>query len=270
MRKAGDRILAAIQGLVTASRNFKEASSQGNGLGQQAADLHTMREKLEALANAQHLLRDWTTWCSVKRRAIASNLSLLFLVELIEAGKVQSDQARAAFRLGDCAPLVASKSYSDANPVLRNFRRFQHENAIKEYREIDDLVRSHSTQRVISAIAHGLPAVQSVPRNSELGLLRHQMELQRPSQSIRHMISKMPQSFSKLAPCMLMSPLSIAQDPPPDQALFDVVIFDEASQITTWDAVGAIARARQTIIVGDPNNCHRLTSSDATKMMGRR
>ena len=78
------------------------------------------------------------------------------------------------------------------------------------------------------------------------------MELQRPSQSIRDMIGRMPQSFSKLAPCMLMSPLSIAQYLPPDQALFDVVIFDEASQITTWDAVGAIARARQTIIVGDP------------------
>src|SRR5690606_34510013 len=44
----------------------------------------------------------------------------------------------------------------------------------------------------------------------------------------------------------------IAQYLPPDQALFDVVIFDEASQITTWDAVGAIARARQTVIVGDP------------------
>src|SRR3546814_20053319 len=66
------------------------------------------------------------------------------------------------------------------------------------------------------------------------------------------MIGKMPESFSKLAPCMLMSPLSIAQYFPPSHALFDVVIFDEASQITTWDAVGAIARGRQTIIVGDP------------------
>ncbi len=37
-----------------------------------------------------------------------------------------------------------------------------------------------------------------------------------------------------------------------NQAIFDVVIFDEASQITTWDAIGAIARGRQTIIVGDP------------------
>ena len=47
-------------------------------------------------------------------------------------------------------------------------------------------------------------------------------------------------------------PLSIAQYLPPDHALFDVVIFGEASQIATWDAVGAIARARQTVVGGDP------------------
>jgi superfamily I DNA and/or RNA helicase len=61
-----------------------------------------------------------------------------------------------------------------------------------------------------------------------------------------------PESFGKLAPCVLMSPLSIAQYLPTHQALFDVVIFDEALQIATWDAVGAIARGHQTIIVGDP------------------
>ena len=66
---------------------------------------------------------------------------------------------------------------------------------IADFREIDDLVRAQATARVIGAIAHGLPAVQSVPRNSELGLLRHQMELQRPSQSIRDMIGKMPAVF---------------------------------------------------------------------------
>jgi len=62
----------------------------------------------------------------------------------------------------------------------------------------------------------------------------------------------MPETFSKLAPCVLMSPLSTAQYLPTGQATFDIVIFDEASQITTWDAIGAIARGRQTIIVGDP------------------
>nr|WP_268744184.1 AAA domain-containing protein [Limimaricola cinnabarinus] len=49
-----------------------------------------------------------------------------------------------------------------------------------------------------------------------------------------------------------MSPLSVAQYLPAGQPAFDVVIFDEASQITTWDAIGAIARGRQAIVVGDP------------------
>jgi very-short-patch-repair endonuclease len=248
VRQAGNRLLAAIQGLETACRLFADVSGRELAQEQEGVDLKTLWEKLEELANARNLLRDWAAWCRVRNRAMAANLSPL--VEEIEKGRLRPDEAQVAFRLGYARwwlPKVL-----DADPVLRNFRRFQHENAIKEFREIDDLVRSHATQRVISAIAHGLPPVQSVPRNSELGLLRHQMELQRPSQSIRDMIGKMPQSFAKLAPCMLMSPLSIAQYLPPNQALFDVVIFDEASQITTWDAVGAIARARQTIIVGDP------------------
>ena len=78
------------------------------------------------------------------------------------------------------------------------------------------------------------------------------MSLKRPSKSIREVIAGMPETFGKLAPCLLMSPLSIAQYLPINQSLFDVVVFDEASQIATWDAIGAIARGKQTIIVGDP------------------
>ena len=46
--------------------------------------------------------------------------------------------------------------------------------------------------------------------------------------------------------------MSIAQFLPADQALFDLVIFDEASQIAPWDAIGSIARGKQVVIAGDP------------------
>jgi superfamily I DNA and/or RNA helicase len=69
---------------------------------------------------------------------------------------------------------------------------------------------------------------------------------------IRKLPPEMGEAFARLAPRMLMSPLSIAQYLPPDQALFDLVIFDEASQIAPWDAIGAMARGRQVIIAGDP------------------
>lgn len=246
--QAGAKLLAARQGFEGARSRFAKAAGRDITLEAAPDALATLSALLTALVEARHLLRDWSAWRRVRNRAIASGLGAL--VDQIEAGVVSADGARKAFRLGYARwwlPIAL-----DSDPVLRDFRRFQHENAIAEFREIDDLVRTHATSRVIGALAHNLPPVQSVPRNSELGLLRYQMELQRPSQSIRDMISKMPESFAKLAPCMLMSPLSIAQYLPPHQALFDVVIFDEASQITTWDAVGAIARGRQTIIVGDP------------------
>lgn len=244
----GAKLLAAREGFETARERFEVAAGRKIGTVEEVNALVGLSERLTELAASRHLLRDWSTWCRVRNRATGSGLGPLVL--RLENGEIEANRARDAFRLGYARwwlPPVL-----DRDPVLREFRRFQHENDLHEFREIDDLVRSHAAGRVREAIAHGLPAVQSVPRNSELGLLRHQMELQRPSQSIRDMIGKMPESFSKLAPCMLMSPLSIAQYFPPDQALFDVVIFDEASQITTWDAVGAIARARQTIIVGDP------------------
>ena len=245
VRQVGARLLGAQHGLQAARERFAEISKKEVSAELELPDVIA---QVSALLERRHLLRDWAAWCSMRRRARLHGLGPL--IDALEAGAIAPEGTRNAFRVA-YARWWLPKAL-DGDPVLREFRRFQHENAIREFREIDDLVRTHATRRVISAVAHGLPSVTGVPRNSELGLLRHQMELQRPSQSIRDMIGKLPQAFPKLAPCMLMSPLSIAQYLPPNQALFDVVIFDEASQITTWDAVGAIARGRQTIIVGDP------------------
>ena len=52
---------------------------------------------------------------------------------------------------------------------------------------------------------------------------------------------------------MLMSPISVAQYIDPSFPKFDLVIFDEASQLPTSEAVGTIARGQNVIVVGDPN-----------------
>lgn len=193
-------------------------------------------------------LKCWTAWCDVKQRATAVGLTPL--ITELESRRIQPDESSALFRLAYARwwlPLAI-----DRNSTLRGFHRFKHEEAIRDFSRIDDLARVTASARAREAVAHDLPAPDGVAKQSELGLLRHQMKLKRPSKSIREMIGSMPESFGKLAPCLLMSPLSIAQYLPANQSTFDVVIFDEASQITTWDAVGAIARGRQTIIVGDP------------------
>lgn len=248
IRPAARQFLSAMEVFEHDRLAFSQLAGKAAELGPGTERLSTLRAALTELKDARALLRDWAVWCGLRQRAMV--LGLDPLVESLEQDLVPSDQIKEVFRIAYARwwlPRVL-----DADPALREFRRFRHENTVATFRELDDLVRVHASQRVRHAIAHGLPPVQGVPRQSELGLLRHQMDLQRPRKSIREMIAAMPETFSKLAPCMLMSPLSIAQYLPPDKALFDVVIFDEASQITTWDAVGAIARARQTIIVGDP------------------
>jgi very-short-patch-repair endonuclease len=234
--------------LLNALSNFEAVAGHHLTVRTRPDFLSELGDQMEELEQARGLFRDWSTWCAVRSRANARGLAPL--VTDVENGSIEAGSSLQAFRLGYVRwwlPLAI-----DASLELRNFRRFEHEHAVADFRAADDLVRAHATDKVVSSLVHGLPPSESVPRQSELGLLRHQMGLKKPSRSIRDMIGAMPESFGKLAPCILMSPLSIAQYLPAQQALFDVVIFDEASQIATWDAVGAIARGHQTIIVGDP------------------
>ena len=198
------------------------------------------------LANKHHL-GTWTRWCETRSRAESSGLG--DLAERIETGDI-TEPAIDAFR---CAyarwwlPLAL-----DASPPLCRFLHWEHEDIIQAFSDLDAKAARIAPVEVIRRIHHQLPGKDAVPRNSELGTLRHQLGLQRPSMPIRTLLGKLTETLPRLAPCVLMSPLSIAQYLPAGQAAFDLVIFDEASQITTWDAVGAIARARQSIVVGDP------------------
>lgn len=208
----------------------------------------------DATAQAQRVLsertslKQLTAWTAMRLRAEQAGLSAF--IEALETGSLKSADAAEAFELAYARwwlPTIVDK-----RQPIRDFQKIRHEEAIEKFCRLDDRARQLAAPQACRAVLHGLPPSDQVSRKSELGLLRHQLGLKRPSRSIREMIAGMPETFGKLAPCLLMSPLSIAQYLPADQAQFDVVVFDEASQIATWDAIGAIARGRQTIIVGDP------------------
>ncbi|MFO1005565.1 MAG: DUF3320 domain-containing protein [Planctomycetaceae bacterium] len=199
------------------------------------------------LSNRPHL-RMRAAWIEIQQRL--RSLGLGMFIDALEQGTIAPKDMTARFELAYARwwlPTIV-----DQRKPIQKFQKIFHEGLIEQFRALDEKARRAAPLRVRSRVLHDLPPSDQVPRQSELGLLRHQMTLKRPSKSIREIISGLPGSFSKLAPCLLMSPLSIAQYLPVNQALFDVVIFDEASQIATWDAIGAIARGKQTIIVGDP------------------
>ena len=83
------------------------------------------------------------------------------------------------------------------------------------------------------------------------GELRNELNKKHNIKPVRKLMSEAGEAVQKLKPVFLMSPLSVAQYLPPGALQFDLLVIDEASQVRPEDALGAIARCRQVVVVGD-------------------
>ena len=94
---------------------------------------------------------------------------------------------------------------------------------------------------------------EQLPRGAdgEMGIIRGEINRKRRHKSIRRLMLEAGAMVQRIKPVFLMSPISIAQFLPPGALDFDVLVIDEASQVRPEDALGAIARARQIVVVGD-------------------
>lgn len=124
-------------------------------------------------------------------------------------------------------------------------------------RQVDRL-RTHETRALLKARAGVLNAVapyrssniEVAPRDSELGTLRSQINAKK-RKPLRWLFTRAANLILQMKPCVVASPLAVAQFLHSDAYEFDIVVFDEASQIPTADAVVPISRAKQVVIVGD-------------------
>jgi superfamily I DNA and/or RNA helicase len=146
--------------------------------------------------------------------------------------------------------------------VLCSFIAEQHEEMIRRFQELDAQVCKLSQAILKSKIDERLPDPNAFGTDPEWGTLAREISKKARHLPLRQLFQKIPHALTQLAPCLMMSPLSISQYLAPNADLFDVVIFDEASQIPVWEAVGAIARGRQTVIVGDPEQLPPTTFGD--------
>lgn len=193
-------------------------------------------------------LKAWCYWRLVRSDALALNLTPL--IDAYETQGLPTEKLQKTFTRGYyqwwCDAIIG------AEPALCGFFSIAFEDKIREFKKID-VKYSHLTQKEIRArVAAKLPKGQADNPNSEMGLLRRQLQRKVGHMPVRALIQKIPNLLPRLKPCLLMSPISVAQYLDPSHSAFDMVIFDEASQIPVWDAVGAIARGKEAIIVGDP------------------
>lgn len=138
-------------------------------------------------------------------------------------------------------------------PTLRSFHGMAHEQRIAEFKALDERVLSENRTVLASLLRDRTQTRLTDPElEVELTWLRREMMRQRGHHSVRRTFMEAGNALRAIKPCMLMSPLSVSQFVPADLPPFDLVVFDEASQMTMEDAVGSIARGRQLVVVGDP------------------
>ena len=248
--RAAEAYLTSLKTLRAATEVFEERA--GREIRDMFVDrdraLDAMRDAAEAIVARRSELHAWCAWR--KRRAEAMDLDLAALVDGVEQGRVPVDEIVETFEAAYCF-WWTSRLFGE-DDVLRSWSTAEHEDAIEKFRAIDGAFLKTTADYIVAKLSGQIPEQDQAGRSKQWGLVRKLTQQKRPRTPIRQMISDAPEPISKLAPCLMMSPLSVAQYLPADQVPFDVVIFDEASQLTVWDAVGAIARGRQTIVAGDP------------------
>ena len=137
-------------------------------------------------------------------------------------------------------------------PAVRRFRRNVQDDRIEEFSKLDDYQLKIAQMRIREKLIDNLPTTSRLLKGTdEITILNKELSKKRRIMPLRKLFRQIPNLLLKLKPCLMMSPLSVSYFLETEAYNFDMVIFDEASQIFPEDAIGAIFRGAQVIIAGD-------------------
>ena len=140
----------------------------------------------------------------------------------------------------------------DQEPDLEDdFRGGTHQRFIEQFKQLDRKLIQTGPDRLIRE-RNSNPSEHFAVGKSEAATLRHEAGKQRRHMPVRRLLAEIPQLLSDLKPCLMMSPLSVSHFLAPNHR-FDLVVFDEASQVPPQDAINCIYRGDQLIVAGDSN-----------------
>ncbi len=212
--------------------------------------ISTIQGICKGLATNREHLANWCRWQSSYQEAHRTGLRPL--LDALAREALPLERFREAFEFAYRNTFL--KRILTLSSTLREFFGEEHQKRIDAFNHFDARYTDLTGRVVAARLAARLPRArtENCAENSELGILQRELVKRRRHKPVRRLLAETPGVVPVLKPCFLMSPLSVAQYLDAEQTDFDVVVFDEASQIPVWDAVGAIARGKQVIIVGDP------------------
>lgn len=227
-------------------------------------NLNTLYDRVYACVNGLSLLEEWIDFRTARKNCVSEGLEEY--VAAVEENNITAQDIlpvfkKRFFRLWLDAVLPQY-------PAVLGFRRKQQENTIREFDELDKAQFHIARARIKSKLINDLPSMDHFTSGAdEISILKRELAKQRRIMPIRKLFREIPNLLLTLKPCLMMSPLSVSMFLEAESYKFDIVIFDEASQVYTENAIGAISRGKQVVIAGDskqlpPTNFFQATVSE--------
>jgi superfamily I DNA and/or RNA helicase len=210
--------------------------------------VETSKQLLDIHKNLPNL-KNWMIYVQLRKQA--EKLNLQWLINDFENDLCSSESLEKYFNF--IVQISISQKIISQHEALSLFSKDLFESKINQYKKIAREYQYLSIQELRHKLAAQMPNTTSeAMQSSEISILQRAIKNKGRGLSIRKLFDQIPTLLPRIAPCMLMSPISVAQYFDVNSKHFDILIFDEASQLPTCEAVSALARAKQCIIVGDP------------------
>jgi hypothetical protein len=210
------------------------------------ADLDTLEAQLTALTNDVE-----TAFQIPEVRQHQARLRDAGFGPLVDELRVQAvDTNLYAERTEHFVLATALEAVYSAEPKLASFRGSAHQDIVQRFRELDAQRMQLAAHRVRRLHAQSVIAAMNA-HPTEDQLVRREASKKARHKPLRQLLEEAPHVLTRLAPCWVASPLSVSQLLAASNNHFDLVVFDEGSQIPPEDAVPALYRARQVVAAGD-------------------
>lgn len=203
--------------------------------------------KIESCLKDFDKLGNWISFMSLLKQLDDADLS--GFVDMAIDRQIDSSKITGAFQKDFYKQWIENIIFSV--PELASFTRIKQDQAVQNFIKKDGLQYEISKIQIRSELSQQRPNLDMVAGGSAVAILRREGSKKRKQMSIRKLLSETGSLVQIIKPCFLMSPLSVSTFLDPEKISFDTVVFDEASQIFPQDAVGAIYRGKQLIVVGD-------------------
>lgn len=215
------------------------------GATRETVPLTDLRLRLDAWLGG---LEELSRWCAYEACAArARELALAPLIGALESGEIAKDSLQDVFIRAQLSQLL--REAVRLRPELARFDGVRHNQAIEHFRKLDRERLLLSRYRVLAAHHNTLPNRSS--GIGATGIVLGEMKKKRNHRPVRRLIADAGTVVQAVKPVFMMSPLSVAQFLAPGAVEFDLLVVDEASQVQPVDALGAMARAKQIVVVGD-------------------